>query len=807
VKKREPHPQVLEKTGSKTKKREPKIKAVKNTSPKESSKDKKGELEAQVLEKVDSKTKREPKIEVLEKADSKDKTGELEAQVLEKKVKRTYKKREPKAGDTRIKRTYKKREPPLIAPVLEPAPILTYREPEKDTKLMVPVLKKRLTIKNRPPKKDIKTSGDIQAGMDPKILIATFKREGLSYIESVSEADLANALTYANAQYYNNKSGPVLTDNEYDILKEYMERTYPENPVLQQIGAPIASTKAKVKLPYNMPSMDKIKPDTNALDTWTKKYPGPYVISCKLDGVSGLYVWAEGKGKLYTRGDGSVGQDITHLLKVLRLPQPAGSVVVRGEFIIPKKVFESKYAETFANARNLVSGIINSKTIDAKADDLHFVAYEVIEPAAIPSVQLAKVTELGFEVVKYERLASITNESLSATLLDWRSSYDYEIDGIIVADDHIHMRKDGNPDYAFAFKMVMGDQLAEAKVVDVLWEASKSGYLKPRVRIEPVRLAGVTIEYATGFNGAFIEANKIGVGAIIQLVRSGDVIPHIKSVTSPAAVTKMPNVPYHWTETHVDIILDNVGEDVTVREKNITAFFVSLEVEGLSAGNVKRIMAAGFDSLPKILRMTKADFAKVEGFKQKMVDKIYEGIRTKVAGASLLQIMVASNVLGRGLGERKIRPILEAFPDILTSDRTAAQKQADLRSVPGIGPENARTFVANIPAFLAFLNECGLDEKLSKRAPIENKFEPAPIVAQIQDHALNGKRIVMTKVRDAAIIAKLKDVGATLDDTIGKQTFALIVKSKDDVSNKTKYAVDHGIPIFTPAEFTAQHLV
>jgi NAD-dependent DNA ligase/DNA polymerase/3'-5' exonuclease PolX len=831
VKKREPKINVLEKMGSKpspkTKKREPKIKAVKHTSPKESPKEKKGELVDQVLEKVDSKEKKGELVgqvlekvdskekkgelvgQVLEKADSKEKRGELVGQVLEKPVKRTYKRREPNARDARIKRTYKKREPPLIAPGLEPAPILTYREPEKDTKLMVAVPKKRLTIKTRPPKKDIKTSGDIQEGMDPKILIATFKREGLSYIETVSDADLAKALTYANAQYYNTKSGPVLTDNEYDILKEYMERTYPENPVLQQIGAPIASTKAKVKLPYNMPSMDKIKPDTNALDTWTKKYPGPYVISCKLDGVSGLYVWAEGKGKLYTRGDGSVGQDITHLLKFLRLPEgkDGEKVVVRGEFIIPKKVFESKYAETFANARNLASGIINSKTIDAKVNDLHFVAYEVIEPAAIPSVQLAHVAQLGFEVVKYERMESITNESLSATLLDWRSSYDYEIDGIIVADDHIHIRKDGNPDYAFAFKMLMGDQLAEAKVVDVLWEASKSGYLKPRVRIEPVRLAGVTIEYATGFNGSFIEANKIGVGAIIQLVRSGDVIPHIKSVTTPAEVTKMPNVPYHWTDTHVDIILDNVGEDATVREKNITAFFVSLEVEGLSAGNVKRIIAAGFDSVPKILRMTKADFGIVEGFKQKMVDKLYEGIRTKVAGASLLQIMVASNVLGRGLGERKIRPILEAFPDILTSDRTAAQKQADLRSVPGIGPENARTFVANIPAFLAFLKECGLDEKLSKPAPTENKFEPAPIVAQIKDHALNGKRIVMTKVRDAAIIAKLKDVGATLDDTIGKQTFALIVKSKEDASNKTKYAVDHSIPIFTPAEFTAQYLV
>ena len=79
--------------------------------------------------------------------------------------------------------------------------------------------------------------------------------------------------------------------------------------------------------------------------------------------------------------------------------------------------------------------------------------------------------------------------------------------------------------------MVLSDQIAEAKVVDVIWTPSKDGYLKPRVRIEPINLGGVTIEFATGFNGAFIKDNKIGIGATIEIIRSGDVIPHIKAVT------------------------------------------------------------------------------------------------------------------------------------------------------------------------------------------------------------------------------------------------------------------------------------
>ena len=115
-----------------------------------------------------------------------------------------------------------------------------------------------------------------------------------------------------------------------------------------------------------------------------------------------------------------------------------------------------------------------------------------------------------------------------------------------MGDDHIFPRTDKNPEHAFAFKMVISDQVAEAKVVDVEWNISKTGYLKPRVEIEPIRLGGVTIKHATGFNGNFIESNKIGIGAIIEIIRSGDVIPYIKSVITPAETAKMPNIPYKW---------------------------------------------------------------------------------------------------------------------------------------------------------------------------------------------------------------------------------------------------------------------
>jgi NAD-dependent DNA ligase len=670
---------------------------------------------------------------------------------------------------------------------------------------------KRKTSKNMSspkttPKKDIEpnvfTINNMSDDVDTRAKhhIQEFKNEGISILEKLSQKDVENMLIVANSNYYNEKGG-LMTDNEYDIVKEYVEKKYPANEVVNQIGAPILdNVKNKVTLPYEMWSMDKIKPDTNALSSWMKKYKGPYVLSCKLDGVSGLYSTEGPKPKLYTRGDGKVGQDISFLLEYLNLPKKKG-IVVRGEFIIPKKVFQEKYAQQFANPRNLVSGIVNSKKPDSKVNDLHFVAYELIVPNINPSEQLLKLKTDGFEVVQNETYSNISNELLSDTLIDWRTNYQYEIDGVIVTNDAVYSRTSGNPEHAFAFKMMLSDQKAEVKVVDVIWSPSKDGFLKPRVRIEPVRLGGVTIEYATGYNGRFIEDNKIGIGAIIEIIRSGDVIPKIISVTVPAEKAKMPTEEYKWSDTRVDILLENASDNATVQEKKLTLFFTSLEIDGLKAGNVKKLKDAGYDTIPKILKMTKEDFEKV-GYKT-LAQKYVDTIREKIDNATVIQLMVASGTMGRSLGERKIEPILEAYPDILTSSDSAQTKIAKVKTVKGIENKTATLFVENIPIFIEFLETIGQTNKLSgSPKPTSQKNE----IEIDTSHPLYGKRIVMTKVRDQVIIEALKKLGATLDDNIGSKTFVLIVKSMDDVSNKTKYAKDHGIPIMTPDEFKKKYL-
>jgi NAD-dependent DNA ligase/predicted nucleotidyltransferase len=619
-----------------------------------------------------------------------------------------------------------------------------------------------------------------------------FRKNGISILDSLNEHQLSELLRDASKSYYNQV--PFLTDNEFDIIKDYIEEKYPSNSAILEIGASIE--KNKVKLPYFMGSMDKIKPDTRALDSWMNKYKGPYVLSCKLDGVSGLYTTEGSTPKLYTRGDGKVGQDISHLIPHLRLPRSKG-VVIRGEFIIPKSVFLSKYKSTFANPRNMVAGIINHKTISESVKDLNFVAYEVMKPVMKPSQQMEFLGTLDVETVLYKVENTLSNELLSHTLIEWRQSNVYEIDGVIVSDDKVYERKSGNPEHSFAFKMVLSDQIAEAKVVDVIWTPSKDGYLKPRVQIEPLNLGGVKIEYATGFNATFINDNKIGVGSVIELVRSGDVIPHIRKVVVPAEEAKMPNVPYQWNDTHVDIMLENIDSDETVREKNITGFFRGIGVEGLSSGNVARIVQAGYDTVPKIIQMTAADLLTVDGFKEKTATKLFNGIREKIDSTSLIDIMSSSNIFGRGFSKIRLELIIESYPNVLVSDESNALKISKISAIKGMASKSAEAFVQKIPNFIHFMEEAGLTNKLAQiSAP--KQFDTA--------NPLFGKIIVITGFRDVDLQNKLKDIGAKLGASVSKSTFVVLVKDLDEDTGKAADAKKLGIPLMKPEEFREKYL-
>lgn len=755
----------------------------------------------------ETQNNKEMKKEEREKRKKEEQTRKLQIKEMIKKEKEELKNQLKKEKEDQKTRKKREKEIEKEKKKKEKQEERTRKKREKDTKkIEVKENKGNTTRKKMPTTRSGKTTEKCPIQplnvhtKDPILhVIQNYKDGGISVLENLNEKTLNEMLVKTNEVYRNlgPNEQPLISDNQYDILEDFIKQKYPKNQVIGKIGAPVE--KNKVKLPYEMASMDKIKPDTKALPSWKAKYSGPYVLSCKLDGVSGLYTTENNQSALYTRGDGKVGQNISHFIPYLDLPKKK-DIVVRGEFIMQKQIFTSKYADKFANARNLIAGTVNRLTVNDTINDMHFVAYEVIKPEIKPSEQMQLLNEMGFITVKNETRQTISNEDLSKLLVDWRSNYDYEIDGVIVTNDKIYSRKTGNPDHSFAFKMALSDQMAEAKVLDVEWNASKDGYLKPKIRIEPVKLGGVTIERATGFNAAFIESNKIGVGALIEIIRSGDVIPYIRSVITPAEQPQMPSVNYIWNDTHVDILLENKNTNENVRNKNIAGFFKGLDIEGLGDKNVVKIVDAGYDSVSKILKMTKDQLLTIDGFKEKMAQKLYNNIQDTIYGnsnkniqeASLAKIMAVSNMFGRGFSDKKIELILSEYPDILTSNESEVTKIDKLTDIKGMASKTAEAFVKQIPEFLGFLQECNL----------EGKLNISKNVAQVDSsHELYDKSVVMSGTRDKDIESGLKKVGAKLATSVTSKTFAVITPDPESDTGKVANAKKLNIPIFTPNNF------
>ena len=352
------------------------------------------------------------------------------------------------------------------------------------------------------------------------------------YAKHASTDDLEKLIEIATKKYYTDKT-PLISDYVYDILIDGIEQRDPSNPVLKKIGLSLQDDK--VKLPYFMGSMNKIK-TKDAVKTWISKYKtdSEFVISDKLDGISALYDCRNQKSpQLFTRGNGEYGKCITHLLSVLGLPKLNG-VVLRGELIVSKKNFEENRGTYIS--RSMVNGFVSRKEhLDADAKVLDFVVFEVIQPVLTPLKQFLFLEKYKFKLPNYQVHSykdiiswdSDKDNFLTNKLNEFKITGKYDIDGIIITHNKSYERTTGNPKNSIAFKSNNYGKVTTVK--DIIWEASKYGVLIPRIQFEKVDL-GSNVEFCTGFSGKFIYNNCLGPGSVIRVVLSGDVIPFIVEI-------------------------------------------------------------------------------------------------------------------------------------------------------------------------------------------------------------------------------------------------------------------------------------
>jgi NAD-dependent DNA ligase len=630
-----------------------------------------------------------------------------------------------------------------------------------------------------------------------KSFILKLEKNPLEILKELTVEDVVLIIQKANHAYYNTAK-PLFTDQIFDLIKSYLEELQPNHPALKHIGSKVKQG-VKSKLPFFMGSLDKIKNEQKVFDSWKNKYHGCYVVSDKLDGNSGLlHFQPNQEPKLYTRGNGVEGQNITHILPFLKNMTPLHSfpyeVAIRGELVISKEDFEGLGKNQGANARNTVAGLLNSVIPDLQvARVTSFVAYEVVFPAMLPSQQMkfikeeAKIDCVHFHSWKNNELSL---DSLSNELLQRRKKSPYEIDGIVVVHDAFNTRSNQNPEHAFAFKSVITMDKAEVIVSKVEWNMSKDGVFVPVVHFTPVQLDGVVITKAHGFNAKYILDNSLGAGAVIIVMRSGAVIPYIVETIKKAPHPDMPDTPYKWNKTSVDIVLKDTENNTELKMKNIQYFFEKIEVRGLSSGLIKKLYNGGFKSVGDVLHITADDMVKVEGFQKALATKLYLAIQERVKTLDIYTVMDASNVLGRGFGYKKIKLICDAIPRIIEHQYIPSLQE--LVQLKGVEETTAKQFITNIPLVFKFIKDNKIDilDKATSDAGQTSS-------SQYGKDFVNGKTFVFSGIRDTNIEEFIEVHGGKVASSVTKNTSLLVVKTIDADTTKTTKAKTLSIPLMT----------
>lgn len=624
--------------------------------------------------------------------------------------------------------------------------------------------------------------------------IQSLLKDPINYLKTKNKKDIISFLQQCDTAFFNTGS-TIVSDDMYDLIKDYLKKLDPKNSYFKRVGA---DEETKVKLPYWMGSLDKIKDDEKAIDNWKKNYDGSSIISDKLDGISCLfYKNNDDNIKIYTRGNGTEGQDISHLRNYITFPNITDKkFAIRGELIISRTNWE-KIKDIGSNARNVVAGAIHSKIINKDLmSNIEFLAYDILSPKMKIEDVFNYFTKNNIKCANYVLwdLDNINLQSLSNHLELRRNESDYEVDGIVVYNNKIHKVINGkNPKYAFAFKSILTHEQAEVIVTDVEWNVSMHKYMKPIVKFNEVVIAGVKIKQATGFNGKFINSNIIGPGSRIVIIRSGDVIPHILKVLSVSSngKPKMPELKYKWNDTQIDIILDEDGKNKEQDIKSYTYFMAKLDVGSVKESTIKRLYENGFDTLDKILKIKVDELKQLDGFQEKSAIKIVENF-AKIKDSDCDILLDASNILGRGFALKKIKLVSDKYP-LNKKAEILKLTVDDLLKIDGIGNVNAKQFVDNIKKFYEFLDKIGYKcNRVNIKGDIkdENKVE-----------ILKDKKFLFTGFRNKDWEKLITDSGGKVVTAISKTTDYLVVKNKTDKSGKIDKANELGVKILDMGEF------
>lgn len=637
--------------------------------------------------------------------------------------------------------------------------------------------------------------------------------------------DLKRLVDIANYIYHNfGDSG--ITDNSFEAFKWYLnQREKIKKRALEKVGA-LPVEKIQTQLEYPLPSLDKVLPGTTRLIQFLSQFKTTKCNwSIKLDGVSGMLIYEKGKlVKINTRGDGDIGGDVFYLKDYISsIPHKidADYLVVRGEFILSKDVWEKKYQNTYANARAFVAGKINSGYINSALEDIHFVSYEIMNDGnkMVPSTsQSLKILDnLGFKVVDN---ATFTTQPTIFELMELykkkRLTSQYYIDGIVLKIDtpqqSVPKLSQGgrvyNPNYAIAFKMPLEEQKRKTKVLTVEWNISRLGKYIPVVIYEAVYIDGSRHTRATGSNAKRVESWNLGKETNIVIIKAGDVIPQVNDVTIDMNIIPIfPSNEYAWHWAGKHIILDEIDTNKMVKMKRILYFFETIEVPRLKEKTIEKFYEVGYETPESIIKATVNEMIKIKGIGKKTAESFYDTIRLRMTTTPPDRFLVASSQK-EGVGRVLLKQLFREFPHILDYNEEQIREAFKKKKVPGFGAARIENVAKNIPKLRAYLDSFAKEDIKQSISHYIKKLEQ--IKKNGYNPMLHGKIFVTTNMgftTNYDLEDAIYDQGASFGTVVTSKTEAVICGTNGGISEKMIKASELGVPVLFLQEFSDRYNV
>ncbi|MEN8245235.1 MAG: BRCT domain-containing protein [Thermodesulfobacteriota bacterium] len=597
---------------------------------------------------------------------------------------------------------------------------------------------------------------------------------------------LVEKLEACNEAY---RSGdPLVSDHAYDDMVERLRQLAPDHPFLARVEPETFDNRQEIRHPVPMLSTEKAytTEDIERFISRVKKAAEKigdidivFRITPKLDGLAG-----RDDGQVFvSRGNGETGYEISSAFAKGVVPV-GGRGHGLGEIVVRQSYFQEKLAGAFEHPRNMVVGIISSDVVNETARRalqekvVHFVPY----------------SELSF----WEGSAAELLDNIEAIIADLTASTDYPMDGVVaeVVDQRLRQAM-GATTHHYRWQIAIKSKGATAmtEVEDIAWQVGRTGNVTPVLEVKPILLSGATIKRVTAHHAGMVVKEGLGKGAFIEIIRSGEVIPKLEKVITPAETVVLPeNCPVCGTELawQNDFLrCSNRGCRAQI-EQAISHWFKTLgNADWFGIKSIQKMVASGFDTLEKIYAMTIEDFEEID-FGPVQSRNLAEALfisRTKPVED--WRFLAGFGIANLGKGDSRKLLSHMALEDLLVAER------GEIESINGFGGVTSLSIHQGITSLRGTI-----DHMLALGFNLE-KSDLVKDTAEI-DSTIAGKAVVFTgKMRQGSregMQAAARKLGAKVQTAVSGKTDLLVCGEKVGAA-KIKKAESLGVRIVSEAAY------